>query len=98
MGIYTTADKLTVGDLFTTPDYHSDHVRRVTGVRTLKTVEAYTLIEYLTVGPNLRGQLDLRHDIPVMILEPVDDIDHILEVAFDGDRLSLWVVEGALYA
>lgn len=79
MALSIDASELEVGDLFYEPHSRFLRLRRVTGIRVLRTVETYSVIDYETVvvsqdnAPGFgRGQLNLRADIEVTRVEPVD--------------------------
>lgn len=106
MGNIIQATELEVGDLYRTYRPASAHypgrteVRRVTGRRTIRYVETYSVLETLSIdGRELHGEVSLRADVTVEKLERVDlrDVTELLKVMPTGASLIATYFDGGFY-
>lgn len=106
MGQIVQASELETGDLYR--EYRAGNrlgpggacVRRVTGSRTVRTVETYAVLTTTDVeGRGLHGEMSLRADLSIEKLDRVDirEVVEVLKIARPGETISATYCDGGFW-
>ncbi|AER48698.1 hypothetical protein SEA_BANANAFISH_77 [Mycobacterium phage Bananafish] len=103
MAVITDASKLEVGDILAPvpSTLRMGDVRRVTGLRTVRGVETYQLVEFEGVDGTGRGEISLRSIMLVTVLHPVlpEELPGMLAEVEPGESFQVYRgKDGVFYA
>jgi hypothetical protein len=94
------AEHLVVGEVFFDPRRPEYGLRRVNGIRTIRSVETYTVIDYLNVTSGLPGQVNCIREVEVARVQPMSP-DHLADTIRDlapGEHLTLFRIADGVWA
>lgn len=100
MGELVRAECLGVGEVFFDPSRPEYGLREVTSIRTMRSVETYTVIDFRNVRSYFAGQINCIKDVEVHRVHPVEpeELADVIHRMLPGDHLTIFRIEDGVWA